>query len=119
MFLISSFGVQVRGVATPNVLVGVLVFFGGICQFIAGIMEFISGNTVSLSDLRKPLTLTLFSVRCDVSVLSTVSSHELSTHNTPANWLTSCLQCLPLVRRVQSILRHDLPPRFWNSCCLY
>lgn len=45
MFLISSFGVQVRGVATPNVLVGVLVFFGGICQFIAGIMEFISGNT--------------------------------------------------------------------------
>lgn len=30
----------------PNVLVGVLIFFGGICQFLAGIMEFISGNTV-------------------------------------------------------------------------
>jgi hypothetical protein len=30
----------------PNVLVGVLVFFGGICQFLAGIMEFIAGNTV-------------------------------------------------------------------------
>jgi len=45
IFLISIYGVHVRGVATPNVLVGVLVFFGGICQFLAGIMEFISGNT--------------------------------------------------------------------------
>jgi len=45
MFLISIFGVQVRGVATPNVLIGVLVFFGGVCQFISGIMEFVSGNT--------------------------------------------------------------------------
>ena len=30
---------------TPNVLVGVLMFFGGVCQFISGIMEFVSGNT--------------------------------------------------------------------------
>ncbi|KAG4437051.1 hypothetical protein IFR05_007465 [Cadophora sp. M221] len=45
IFLISIFGVQVRGVATPNVLIGVLMFFGGVCQFIAGIMEFVSGNT--------------------------------------------------------------------------
>ncbi|KAK6610870.1 GPR/FUN34 family protein (GPR1/FUN34/yaaH family protein) [Botrytis cinerea] len=45
IFLISIFGVNVRGVATPNVLIGVLVFFGGVCQFIAGIMEFFSGNT--------------------------------------------------------------------------
>ncbi|KAK5161634.1 hypothetical protein LTR04_003991 [Oleoguttula sp. CCFEE 6159] len=29
----------------PNVLVGVLIFFGGICQFLSGIMEFVSGNT--------------------------------------------------------------------------
>ena len=47
IFLISIYGVQVRGVATPNVLVGVLIFFGGVCQFISGIMEFVSGNTVS------------------------------------------------------------------------
>ncbi|KAH6663019.1 GPR1/FUN34/yaaH family-domain-containing protein [Halenospora varia] len=45
IFLISIFGVQVRGVATPNVLIGVLIFFGGVCQFISGIMEFVSGNT--------------------------------------------------------------------------
>ncbi|TEY53493.1 hypothetical protein BOTCAL_0246g00080 [Botryotinia calthae] len=45
IFLISIFGVNVRGVATPNVLIGVLVFFGGVCQFIAGIMEFSSSNT--------------------------------------------------------------------------
>ncbi|KAM3153749.1 hypothetical protein ABEW05_005779 [Botrytis cinerea] len=45
IFLISIFGVNVRGVATPNVLIGVLVFFGGVCQFIAGIMELFRGNT--------------------------------------------------------------------------
>ncbi|CCX05791.1 Similar to Glyoxylate pathway regulator; acc. no. P41943 [Pyronema omphalodes CBS 100304] len=45
IFLISMYGVEARGIATPNVLVGVLMFFGGVCQFLAGIMEFISGNT--------------------------------------------------------------------------
>lgn len=40
-------GVNARGITTPNVIVGVLVFFGGICQFISGIMEFVAGNTVS------------------------------------------------------------------------
>ncbi|KAL4937851.1 hypothetical protein BDV06DRAFT_232282 [Aspergillus oleicola] len=29
----------------PNVMVGMLVFFGGVCQFLAGIMEFVTGNT--------------------------------------------------------------------------
>jgi succinate-acetate transporter protein len=45
IFLISILGVHARGIQTPNVLVGVLMFFGGICQFIAGIMEFVAGNT--------------------------------------------------------------------------
>lgn len=45
IFLISIYGVKVRGVATPNVLIGVLMFFGSVCQFISGIMEFMSGNT--------------------------------------------------------------------------
>ncbi|KAI6760343.1 hypothetical protein HG530_009203 [Fusarium avenaceum] len=30
---------------TPNVMIAVLIFFGGICQYIVGIMEFITGNT--------------------------------------------------------------------------
>jgi uncharacterized protein len=45
--LISIYGVDVRGVSTPNVFVGVLVFLTGISQVLAGIMEFITGNTVS------------------------------------------------------------------------
>lgn len=45
IFLISILGVHARGIQTPNVLVGVLMFFGGVCQFIAGIMEFVAGNT--------------------------------------------------------------------------
>lgn len=46
IFLISIFGVQVHGVATPNLLISVLMFFDGVCQFISGIIEFVSGNTV-------------------------------------------------------------------------
>jgi len=45
IFLISILGVHARGVQTPNVLVGMLMFFGGVCQFISGIMEFVTGNT--------------------------------------------------------------------------
>lgn len=45
IFLISVLGVHARGIQTPNVLVGVLMFFGGVCQFISGIMEFVAGNT--------------------------------------------------------------------------
>lgn len=45
MFLISSFGLQARGIQTPNVMIAVLIFFGGVCQYLVGIMEFVSGNT--------------------------------------------------------------------------
>jgi succinate-acetate transporter protein len=45
IFLISIYGVNARGIFTPNILVGVIVFFGGVCQFISGIMEFVAGNT--------------------------------------------------------------------------
>ncbi|KAJ5408185.1 hypothetical protein N7509_002068 [Penicillium cosmopolitanum] len=45
IFLISVFGLHARGVSVPNVMVGCLVFYGGVGQFIAGIMEFITGNT--------------------------------------------------------------------------
>jgi succinate-acetate transporter protein len=48
IFLISILGVHARGIQTPNVMIGVLMFFGGVCQFISGIMEFVTGNTVSL-----------------------------------------------------------------------
>ncbi len=45
IFLISIYGVHARGIVSPNVMIGVLMFFGGVCQFIAGIMEFAAGNT--------------------------------------------------------------------------
>jgi succinate-acetate transporter protein len=59
IFLISIYGVNARGIMVPNVLVGVLVFFGGICQFLAGIMEFISGNTVSILPSKNVLYIIL------------------------------------------------------------
>ncbi|KAK5674411.1 hypothetical protein LTS10_012799 [Elasticomyces elasticus] len=45
IFLISILGVHARGIQVPNILVGVIMFFGGVCQFIAGIMEFVAGNS--------------------------------------------------------------------------
>lgn len=47
IFLISVYGLHARGIQSPNAMIGMLVFFGGVCQYIAGIMEFITGNTVS------------------------------------------------------------------------
>ena len=34
VFLLSCYGVNARDVVTPNLLLGVLIFFGGVCQFI-------------------------------------------------------------------------------------
>lgn len=52
MFLICSFGLHARGIASPNAMMGVLVFFGGIGQFIVGIMEFVAGNTVCFNQTK-------------------------------------------------------------------
>jgi len=45
IFFISLIGVRARGVHTGNILIAVMIFYGGICQFLVGIMEFIAGNT--------------------------------------------------------------------------
>ncbi|KAL4787987.1 GPR1/FUN34/yaaH family-domain-containing protein [Aspergillus varians] len=45
IFLVSVLGLEARGVTNPNVLLGVLIFFGGVGQFTAGVMEFFTGNT--------------------------------------------------------------------------
>lgn len=92
IFLISMYGVNARGVATPNILIGVLIFFGGVCQFIAGIMEFVSGNTVSLH-------------------------HTLLT--APADCCLVRSDSLPIIRRFQLSIRHDLSSWLWYCCRVY
>ncbi|OBZ79637.1 Ammonia transport outward protein 2 [Grifola frondosa] len=44
-FLLSMYNVQVRGIAAPNVVVGMALFVGGLAQFIAGMWEFACNNT--------------------------------------------------------------------------
>ena len=39
------YNVQTRGIAHPNVVVGMALFCGGLAQFLAGMWEFPSGNT--------------------------------------------------------------------------
>jgi hypothetical protein len=95
IFLISMFGVHARDLTTPNVLIGVLMFFGGVCQFIAGIMEFVAGNTVCTHNQ---------SSLCGTSTdeISIVRGH-----------------CLPSLCGIQLFVCHDLYPWYWHSCCIH
>ncbi|KAI0294186.1 Gpr1 family protein [Russula brevipes] len=43
--ILSLYNVNARGVATPNVIVGMALFCGGLAQLLAGMWEFATGNT--------------------------------------------------------------------------
>ena len=43
-FLLSMFNVGTRGIQTPNVIVGMAIFAGGLSQFIAGMWAYPRGN---------------------------------------------------------------------------
>lgn len=47
IFLLSVLDLEPRGIKHPDVMVGNLIFFGGVAQFVAGLGEFFLGNTVS------------------------------------------------------------------------
>jgi len=44
-FILSFYNCNVDGITTPNVVVGMALFFGGLAQFLAGMWEFPRGNT--------------------------------------------------------------------------
>ncbi|KAJ1552602.1 hypothetical protein HK405_010703 [Cladochytrium tenue] len=44
-FVLSLINTQSRGVATPNIVVGLALFYGGAVQLLAGMWEFANGNT--------------------------------------------------------------------------
>jgi len=43
--ILSLVNVQTDGVTTPNIVVGMALFVGGLCQLLAGMWEFAAGNT--------------------------------------------------------------------------
>ena len=49
-FLLSMFNVGTRGIQTPNVIVGMAIFSGGLLQFIAGMWAFSRGNIFEATD---------------------------------------------------------------------
>jgi len=44
-FVLSLINVQARSVATPNIVIGLALAYGGLAQFMAGMWEFACGNT--------------------------------------------------------------------------
>ena len=46
-FILSMYNVQARGVTTPNVVIGMALFVGGLAQFVAGMWAFAVRNTFS------------------------------------------------------------------------
>jgi len=47
--ILSLYNVHARNINTPNVIVGMALFCGGLAQFIAGMWEFATGNTFGAS----------------------------------------------------------------------
>jgi succinate-acetate transporter protein len=43
-FILSLYNIGTRGITTPNVVVGMAIFCGGLAQLLAGMWEFPSGN---------------------------------------------------------------------------
>lgn len=43
--ILSLVNVNARGVAHPEIVVGMALFVGGLCQLLAGMWEFACGNT--------------------------------------------------------------------------
>jgi succinate-acetate transporter protein len=43
--VLSLYNAHARHVTTPNVVVGMALFYGGLAQFLAGMWEFATGNT--------------------------------------------------------------------------
>jgi succinate-acetate transporter protein len=50
-FVLSLVNVQARSVTTPNIVVGLALFYGGMVQFAAGMWEFAAGNTFGATAL--------------------------------------------------------------------
>ena len=52
-FILSLYNVQARGITTPNVVVGMAVFCGGLAQLLAGMWEFPKGNAFGATGERR------------------------------------------------------------------
>ncbi|KAG6855682.1 hypothetical protein H0H87_012156 [Tephrocybe sp. NHM501043] len=48
-FVLSMYNISTRGIAHPNVVVGMAIFCGGLAQLLAGMWEFVVGNTFGAS----------------------------------------------------------------------
>ena len=59
-FLLSIFNVGTRGVQTPNIVVGMAIFAGGLSQFIAGMWEFPRGNVFGATGKEETITIMFF-----------------------------------------------------------
>ena len=55
------YNVNTRGIHTPNVVVGMAIFTGGLLQFIAGMWEFPRGNVFGATGKLKDIKLYVFS----------------------------------------------------------
>lgn len=79
--ILSLVNVQTDGVTTPNIVVGMALFVGGLCQLLAGMWEFAAGNTLGATgEVTFPLSLfSAFAVRRD-SILPARASLFIRDH---------------------------------------
>ena len=75
------FNVNTNGIQTPNVIVGMAIFAGGLLQFIAGMWEFPRGNvfgaTGKLSNEERNFYHTRSLLPATLSSVMTSSKHDV------------------------------------------
>ena len=108
-FILSLYNVQARGIATPNVVLGMALGYGGLAQLIAGIEEWACGN-VSLQHQRHTICnlntlLTLSRLNCrplvplrSLRMVVSGSPMLLSTFPNSASLVRASSSTLPRVR---------------------
>jgi uncharacterized protein len=65
--ILSLYNIHARGIQTPNVVVGMALFCGGLAQFLAGMWEFATGNTFGATGKHWIYTFYLYA-KCDICV---------------------------------------------------
>jgi hypothetical protein len=92
-FLLSMYNVNTRGIHTPNIIVGMAIFAGGLVQLLAGMWEFPRGNVFGATGM----FLLQFS---------------------DATYTKMIIPSVLNVRRILDVLRYDFHPRYWRPECL-
>ena len=93
--ILSLYNVQARGIRTPNVVVGMALFVGGLAQLLAGMWEFAAANTFGATGTSFVVKFRTFS-SFPVATGSSRWAHATCQALSPIAYWTGLLGFVPL-----------------------